>query len=81
MGSGESAEATAAFFNKTYGENDLTAGLFKDEHPQHRVESPSRSTWAPTMSRGASSGEFVADTGYKTDAEKGEEPGRMGLEP
>ena len=36
MGSGESAEATAAFFNKTYGKDFLTADFFKDEHPQHR---------------------------------------------
>ena len=37
MGSGESAEDTAAFFNKTYGEDVLKADFFKDEHPQHRV--------------------------------------------
>ena len=37
MGSGESAEATAAFFNKTYGGDLLKADFFKDEHPQHRV--------------------------------------------
>ena len=37
MGSGESAEATAAFFNKTYGEDPVKADFFKDEHPQHRV--------------------------------------------
>ena len=38
MGSKESAEDTAAFFNKTYGEkNRLTAAFFKIEHPQHRV--------------------------------------------
>ena len=48
MGSGESAEDTAAFFKKTYGEvttafftktygENLRANEFKDEHPQHRV--------------------------------------------
>jgi len=37
MGSGESAEATAAFFNEAYGEDFLTADFFKHEHPQHRV--------------------------------------------
>ena len=37
MGSGESAEDTAAFFNRTYGEDLLKADFFKDEHPQHRV--------------------------------------------
>ena len=37
MGSDESAEATAAFFNKSFGEDVLKAGGFNDEHPQHRV--------------------------------------------
>ncbi len=37
MGSKESAEETAAFFKKNYGEDFLQADLFKDEHPQHRV--------------------------------------------
>jgi formylglycine-generating enzyme required for sulfatase activity len=37
MGSGESAEATAAFFKKNYGMDFLEADSFKDEHPQHRV--------------------------------------------
>ena len=37
MGSGESAEETAAFFKKNYGMDFLTADSFKDEHPQHRV--------------------------------------------
>jgi formylglycine-generating enzyme required for sulfatase activity len=36
MGSKESAEATAAFFNKTYGAN-FQAEDFKGQHPQHRV--------------------------------------------
>ena len=39
MGSGESAEATAAFFNKTYGEDRVQqAEWFKGEHPQHQVQ-------------------------------------------
>ena len=37
MGNGESAEDTAAFFRKTYGEDSLKAEYFKSEHPQHRV--------------------------------------------
>ena len=37
MGSRESAEDTAAFFNKTYGEDVLKADFFQNEHPQHRV--------------------------------------------
>ena len=37
MGSRESAEDTAAFFNKTYGGDAIKAEWFKGEHPQHRV--------------------------------------------
>ena len=37
MGSRESADDTAVFFNKTYGGDALTADFFNDEHPQHRV--------------------------------------------
>ncbi len=71
MGSGESAEATAAFFNKTYGENVLTADPFKDEHPQHRVRI-TRPFYLGTyhVTRGQFR-QFVKDSGYKTDAEKG----------
>ena len=37
MGSGESAEDTAAFFIKVYGADTLTADPFRSEHPQHRI--------------------------------------------
>ena len=75
MGSGESAEATADFFNKTYGEDYLKADWFKDEHPQHRVRI-TRPFYLGTyhVTRGQFR-QFVADTHYKTDAEKGERPG------
>ena len=57
MGSSESAEATAAFFNKTYGVDLLNADSFKRRASCSIVcESRSRSTWARTTSRGASSG-------------------------
>ena len=81
MGSGESAEATAAFFNKTYGEDFLTADFFKDEHPQHRVRI-TKPFYLGTyhVTRGQFR-QFVADTGYKTDAEKGEKPGAFGWDP
>ena len=81
MGSGESAEATAAFFNKTYGEDLLTADFFKDEHPQHRVRI-TKPFYLGTyhVTRGQFR-QFVADTGYKTDAEKGEKPGAWGWDP
>ena len=81
MGSGESAEATAAFFNKTYGEDLLQADCFKDEHPQHRVRI-TKPFYLGTyhVTRGQFR-QFVADTGYKTDAEKGEKPGAWGWNP
>ena len=75
MGSGESAEDTAAFFNKTYGEVFLEARYFKHEHPQHRVRI-TKPFYLGTyhVTRGQFR-QFVADSGYKTDAEKGERPG------
>ena len=81
MGSGESAEDTAAFFNKTYGEDFLKADFFKDEHPQHRVRI-TKPFYLGTyhVTRGQFR-QFVEDTGYKTDAEKGEKPGACGWDP
>jgi formylglycine-generating enzyme required for sulfatase activity len=81
MGSGESAEDTAAFFNKTYGEDLLRVNRFRDEHPQHRVRI-TRPFYLGTyhVTRGQFR-QFVADSGYKTDAEKGEEPGAYGWDP
>jgi len=86
MGSGESAEATAAFFNKTYGktygEDDLLkADFFKDEHPQHRVRiTKPFCLGAYHVTRGQFR-QFVADTAYQTDAENGERPGAFGWDP
>ena len=81
MGSGESAEATAAFFNKTYGEYVLEASSFTDEHPQHRVRI-TKPFYLGTyhVTRGQFR-QFVNDTGYKTDAEKDEKPGAYGWNP
>ena len=78
MGSGKSAEATAAFFNKTYGVDALKADFFKDEHPQHRVRI-TRPFYlgAYHVTRGQFR-QFVADTAYKTDAEKGKCLGARG---
>ena len=71
MGSGESAEATAAFFKKNYGMDFLTADAFKYEHPQHRVRI-TKPFYLGTyhVTRGQFR-QFVADAGYKTDAEVG----------
>ncbi len=81
MGSKESAEETAAFFNKTYGEDLLTADYFMDEHPQHRVRI-TKPFYLGTyhVTRGQFR-QFVADTSYKTDAEKAEKPGADGWDP
>ena len=80
MGSGESAEATAAFFKKTYGQDYPKASLFKDEHPQHRVRI-TKPFYLGTyhVTRGQFR-QFVADTAYKTDAERGE-VGAFGWDP
>ncbi|MGD0655084.1 MAG: formylglycine-generating enzyme family protein [Thermoguttaceae bacterium] len=81
MGSGESAETTAAFFSKTYGEDLLKADSFKDEHPQHRVRI-TKPFYLGTyhVTRGQFR-QFVADSGYKTDAEKGDSKGAFGWDP
>ncbi len=81
MGSGESAEATAEFFNKTYHLHLATADSFKDEHPQHRVRI-TKPFYLGTyhVTRGQFR-QFVADTHYKTDAEKGEKPAAQGWNP
>ena len=71
MGSGESAEATAAFFNRTYGEHLLKADSFKDEHPQHRVRITKPFYLGTYHVTRGQFWQFVADSGYKTDAEKG----------
>jgi len=71
MGSGESAEATAAFFNKTYGEDLLKADFFKDEHPQHRVRITKPFYLGTYHVKRGQFRQFVADSGYKTDAENG----------
>ena len=81
MGSGESAEATAAFFNKTYGEDVLRADIFKDEHPQHRVRI-TKPFYLGTyhVTRGQFR-QFVADTGVQDGRGEGREAGGLRLEP
>ena len=78
MGSKESAEETAAFFKKNYCMDSLSADSFKDEHPQHRVRI-TKPFYLGTyhVTRGQFR-QFVKDADYKTDAEKGDEPGASG---
>ena len=80
MGSSESAEETAAFFNKTW-EVLMKADVFEDEHPQHRVRI-TKPFYLGTchLTRGQFR-QFVADTSYKTDAEKADNPGAYGWDP
>jgi formylglycine-generating enzyme len=78
MGGGESAEATAAFFDNFYGEKYLPTKLLKDEHPQHQVRI-TKALYLGTyhVTRGQFR-QFVNASGYKTEAEKGAKPGAWG---
>ena len=77
MGSGESAEETAKFFNKTYAEG-VSAANFEEEHPQHRVRITQPFYLGTYHVTRGQFRRFVKDTGYKTDAEKGEKLGAFG---
>ena len=84
MGSAESAEATAAFFNKTYGSKQDADVWFMAEHPQHRVRI-TRPFYlgAYHVTRGQFR-QFVNDTGYETDGEKPDKgliKGQVGFDP
>src|SRR5271166_4311279 len=74
MGSKESAEETAAFFNKTSGENLPLADFFENEHPQHRIRITKPFCLGTYHITRGQFRQFVADTSYKNDAEKGEKP-------
>ena len=78
MGSGESAEETVTFFKKNYGQKFLQSAPFKDEHPQHHVRITKPFYLGTHHVTRGQFGEFVKDTGYKTDAENGDEPGGSG---
>ena len=83
MGSGESAEETATFFRKNYAFDFLPRpqDAFEGEHPQHRVRI-TKPFYLGTyhVTRGQFR-QFINDSGYKTDAENGFEPGAKGWNP
>ncbi len=81
MGSGESAEETAAFFNKYSGEDFLKADFFKFEHPQHRVRIRKPFYLGTYHVTRGQFRQFVTDTRYKTDAEKDRQPGAWSWDP
>ena len=83
MGSSESAEDTAAFFNKTYGAHVHSYGLltkanFKGEHPQHRVRITQPFYLGTYHVTRGQFRQFVAETHYKTSAETEERRGGSG---
>ncbi len=82
MGSDELAKDTAAFFTKNYAmDSEEISDFLKAEHPQHRVRI-TKPFYLGThhVTRGQFR-QFVTATAYKTDAEKGEEPGAFGWNP
>ncbi len=78
MGSGESAEGGAAFFNKTDGKDLVQADRFKDEYPQHRVRITKPFYLGTNHVTRGQFRQFVKDSGYKTDAEKPDDGGTWG---
>lgn len=70
MGSGESADETAKFFNKYYGVDYFDAAPFKNEHPQHRVRITKPFYMGKYDVTRGQFRRFVADTAYSTHAER-----------
>ena len=80
MGSNESAEETTAFFAKKYGQL-LTADFLNGERPQHRVRITKPFHLGTYHVTRGQFRQFIEDSGYKTDAEKGDNPGAFGYDP
>ena len=82
MGSKESAEETAAFFNKTYGGGLSECRSISRTSIRSTACGSRKPFYLGTyhVTRGQFR-QFVADTGYKTDAETRDEARGLGLEP
>ncbi len=80
MGSGESAEATATFFKKNYGIDDLPADSFADEWP-HRVRITQPYYLGTYHVTRGQFRKFIRDSEYQTEAEKGDSPLAWGWDP
>jgi formylglycine-generating enzyme len=82
MGSGESVEDTVAFLKEHFSVDFVTANFVKNEHPQHRVRITKPFYLGTYHVTGGQFRQFVKDSGYVTDAEKGDRrPGRSHIGP
>jgi formylglycine-generating enzyme required for sulfatase activity len=81
MGSGESAEETAAFWNKIAGTNAVGPAGLTEEHPQHRVRITMPFYLGTYHVTRGQFRQFINDSRYITDAEKGRHPGAYGWDP
>jgi formylglycine-generating enzyme len=68
MGSGESAEETAAFFKKNYGRTQ-SAVFFENEHPQHQVRITKPFYLGIYHVTRGQYRQFVKDSGYGKEVE------------
>ena len=81
MGSGESAEETAAFFKTYYGAAFVSANRLKHEHPQHRVRI-TKPFYLGTyhITRGQFR-QFIKESQYKNDPKQEAESAAYGWNP
>jgi formylglycine-generating enzyme required for sulfatase activity len=81
MGNGHTAEEEVELC-KRYGLSDAETDCFKDEYPRHRVRITKAFYLGDYEVTRGQFRQFVKETGYKTDAEKGTGgKGSMGIDP
>jgi len=81
MGSGESSEHEAMFFNRLYQQDLWVRSAFQDELPQHRVRITQPFYLGTYHVTRGQFRQFVNDARFKTDEEKGGGLGPMGWNP